>query len=360
MVTEFNPGFSVNGLHVAFDDLSEVAYSMVKEGEPYEREIGDFLLDWVSESPDILQHTSGTTGAPREISLSKEAMVRSARLTGEVLGLGEGTRAVLCLPVSSIAGKMMLVRALVLGWNLTIVPPERNPLWALAGHIDFTAMVPMQLEASLKDLDRVGMVLVGGAPLPESLLQAVAGRKTVVYESYGMSETASHIALRKHNPRAEGAEGSPPPFKALPGVQLQQDDRGCLVVQAPFIPGDPIHTNDLVSLEGPDAFRWLGRADNAVNSGGVKLLPEVLESRLQPIVGRRFFLTGMPDGTLGEKLVLVAEGGADEDLLSKVSASGVLEKYETPKAVYFVDSFKQTRSGKISRREITDELFKNS
>ena len=360
MVTEFNTAFSINGLPVAYADLSEVAYSLVKEGEPFEREIGDFLLDWISESEHILQRTSGSTGSPKDVYLSKKAMVKSALLTGSFLELGEGTRALLCLPVSSIAGKMMLVRALTLGWALTLVAPDRNPLWSVTGAVDFVAMVPMQLKASLKELDRVGKVLVGGAPVSKDLREALSGRKTIVYESYGMSETASHIALRKLNPPGEGdSSGGISPFQALPGITLEQDDDGCLVVHAPFISKEPIQTNDLVSMPDAQSFHWLGRADHVVNSGGVKLIPETLEAQLEPVLKGRFFLTGIPDAELGEKLVLIAEGKPDEELLTRLRSSAALEKYEVPKAVYFLDTFKEGKSGKILRAEIKRELFKS-
>ena len=359
MVTEFNTAFSINGLQIEYKDLSEVAYSLVKEGEPFEREIGDFLLDWISESGEILQLTSGSTGFPKELRLTKKAMVKSALLTGSFLDLGEGTRAVLCLPVSSIAGKMMLVRAMTLGWKLTIVAPERNPLWSLPEDIDFVAMAPMQLQASLKEMDRVATVLVGGAPVPKELLEAISGLKTVVYESYGMSETASHIALRQLNaPEDSKAPGAVPPFRTLPGIAIAQDENGCLVVNAPFISKEAIHTTDLVSLQDADSFHWLGRADHVVNSGGVKLVPEVLESKLEQLLKGHFFLTGIPDEVLGEKLILIAEGKPQKDLLETVSKSGLLEKYEIPKAVYFLDVFTLTQSGKISRAEIKRQLFK--
>jgi O-succinylbenzoic acid--CoA ligase len=360
MVTEFNTAFSFNGLPISYADLSEVAYSLVKEGDPYEREIGDFLLDWISGSEHILQRTSGSTGSPREINLSKKAMVKSALLTGGFLDLGKGTRALLCLPVSSIAGKMMLVRAMTLGWELTVVAPERTPLWSVTGVFDFAAMVPMQLQASLNNIGRVRKVLVGGAPVSKELREALSGKNTIVYESYGMSETASHIALRKlHPPDNTGSPGEVPAFQALPGITLEQDKNDCLVVHVPFLSKEPIQTNDLVSMQDEHSFYWLGRADHIVNSGGVKLVPELLEAQLEPIVQRRFFLTGIPDKVFGEKLVLVAEGKPDEGLLAKVQDSGGLEKYEVPKAVYFVDAFQEGKSGKIQRAEIRRELFKS-
>ncbi|MEJ2584834.1 MAG: AMP-binding protein, partial [Robiginitalea sp.] len=305
----FNGAFTLNGIKVTYQDLSEVAYSLVKEGDAYEQEIGDFLLDWVSDREEIRMQTSGSTGAPRDIFMPKNAMVHSALATGKYLQLDERTRALLCLPARSIAGKMMLVRALVLGWKLSLKPPDSNPLEGLSAPVDFAAMVPMQLQASLDKLDKIATILVGGAPLSASLLAGIPDEGVSIYESYGMTETASHIALRKlcRVPEGKAPETVLPPFHALPGVEVSTDDRGCLCIRASYLPENPVVTNDLVQLESDESFRWLGRVDHVVNSGGVKLIPEQLETKMSPLIPRPFFLTGMPDDTLGEKLVLLVE-----------------------------------------------------
>jgi O-succinylbenzoic acid--CoA ligase len=354
----FNGAFTLNGLKVRYQDLSEVAYSLVKEGDPYEQEIGDFLLDWVSDREEIRMQTSGSTGSPREILMPKNAMVHSALATGEYLGLDEGTRALLCLPARSIAGKMMLVRALVLGWKLELKPPDSNPLEGLLEPVDFAAMVPLQLEASLDKPDKISTILVGGAPLSRALLARIPAEGISIYESYGMTETASHIALRKLCRVSEGEapETVLPPFRALPWVEISTDDRGCLSIQTSYLPENPLVTNDLVALETDETFRWLGRIDNVVNSGGVKLIPERLESKLSPLISQPFFLTGMPDETLGEKLVLLVEGPKEDSLLQKIRESSDLGRYEVPRGVYFLEKFSRTPTGKINRPQTLKTL----
>lgn len=354
----FNGAFALNGLSVGYKDLSEVAYSLVKEGEPFEREIGDFLLDWVSDSPTVELQTSGSTGEPKRIHMPKSAMVRSALATGQYLDLPEGTRALLCLPARTVAGKMMLVRALVMGWKLYLQPPGSKPLEGLETRVDFVAMVPMQLEASLEDLGGIRMVLVGGAPLSRGLLARIPKEGTAIYESFGMTETASHVALRKLNPVPEGEdpEASLPPFRVLPGIEIEQDPRGCLVIRAPYLKGEVLVTNDLVSLESEETFRWLGRADHVVNSGGVKLIPERIEARIAPFMEHPFFLTGMPDETLGEKLVLVVEAPRDDSLLELLRTSADLGRFEVPREVLFSKGFVRTRSGKVNRSQTLENL----
>lgn len=357
----FNTAFCLDGLRVSYEDLSEVAYSLVKEGEPFEKEIGDFLLDWISDESEILQHTSGSTGEPKPVRIAKLAMARSALATGEFLGLREGARALLCLPVAGIAGKMMLVRAMVLGWKLYLAPPSGNPLEALEQDMDFASMVPLQLYQSREHLDRVSTVLVGGGPISPELEALLPGMQVEIYESYGMTETASHVALRKLAPPdpAEEAAEKLPPFRALPGITFGQDKRGCLVIDAPYLSGEPIVTNDLVALEGEDRFRWLGRADHVVNSGGKKLIPEQLEARLGPLMRQRFFLAGLPDARLGEKLVLVVEGSAEPDLLQTLRDSAGLKAHEVPREVFSLPEFALTETGKLDRPETLKRLPTN-
>lgn len=349
----FNEAFCINGLQVAYKDLSEVAYSLVKEGEPYEKEIGDFLLDWIADSPEILQMTSGSTGEPKPIQIAKSAMVRSAMATGEFLRLREGTRAVLCIPAGSIAGKMMLVRAMVLGWKLFLVPPSGRPLRHWEGRVDFIAMVPLQLYQSLEDLGPESVVLVGGGPVSAELRSRIPQIKASLFESYGMTETASHVALRQLAPGgvSEDPKAPLPPFRALPGITFEQDERGCLVVRAPYLPGEAVITNDLVELVDKEHFRWLGRADHVVNSGGIKLIPEQLETKIGPLLDRPFFLTGIPDPALGEKLVLVLEGEQDSAGVESLLKSADLSTYEVPREIFCLPEFILTETGKINRPE---------
>src|SRR5680860_571647 len=226
--------FKLNGISFSRDELKEVAYSLIKEGEPFEKEIGDFLLDWLDDNPTLQVHTSGSTGRPKPIMLQKGHMVTSALATGEFFGLQPGNTALLCLPATYIAGKMMLVRAMVLGLELDYVMPSSNPLNGMSKSYNFCAMVPLQLENSLDALDQIATLIVGGAPLSQEVQTQVQARllagqvqnvqtqaqarttnhkpktanfSTAVFESYGMTETITHIALKEVNVGLSGAAG---------------------------------------------------------------------------------------------------------------------------------------------------------
>jgi O-succinylbenzoic acid--CoA ligase len=264
--------------------------------------------------------------------------------------------------MSAIAGKMMLVRAMVLGWDLYMVPPVSDPLREVSGSFDFAAMVPLQVEKSLKKLSRVRKLIVGGAPVLPALLSRLPARGAEIWQTYGMTETASHIALRKLQPVPAGQdpEGVLPPYTALEGVRLELDARGCLVIHAPGWSDRAIHTNDMVQLESETTFRWLGRIDHVVNSGGVKLMPDLLEVRMSPYLEHRFFLCGMDDASLGQKLVLVVEGQQDPEAVRKaLEGSGSFAKYELPREIFCLPSFEETMTGKVDRIKTIKSLKKN-
>lgn len=365
--TKIPHGFKFNGISFNREELKEVAYSLVKEGEAYEIEIGDFLLDWLTDSPTVAVRSSGSTQTPKILQLRKEHMVHSALATGGFFGLEEGDSALLCLPAAYIAGKMMLVRALVLGLQIDCILPSSNPLETTGKDYDFCAMVPLQLENSLGKLDRIKTLIIGGAPLPQHLKEKVHKAASNIYETYGMTETASHIAIRKISgslpatPIQSSKKGELGPvetyFRTLPGVTLEKNDKGCLIIHAPAIAQDPIVTGDLVQLVSDTEFLWLGRYDHLINSGGIKLVPEEIEEKLSAIVPCRYFVAGIPDEKLGQKLVLVTEGNAEaEQLLKLIKSEGNLQKYEIPRAVFNVDKFTETPSGKINRRATMDQL----
>jgi O-succinylbenzoic acid--CoA ligase len=177
-----------------------------------------------------------------------------------------------------------------------------------------------------------------------------------------MTETASHIALRKLCRVPEGVppESVLPPFRILPWVEISSDQRGCLSIQTSYLPENPLVTNDLVSLESDETFRWVGRIDHVVNSGGVKLIPEQIESKISPLIPTPFFLTGMPDETLGEKLVLLVEGQRDDSLLEKIRESAEVDRYEIPREIHFLENFAHTPTGKINRPQTLRTLQKES
>ena len=331
--------FKLNGFHLDREDLCRVAYSFIKEGEDFEKPVGDFLLDWFDGKDHIEMQTSGTTGTPKVISVSKQAMVNSALATGDFFDLQPGNRALHCLPVKYVAGKMMLVRAMILGLDMEFVAPSSHPLRNNEIEYDFVAMVPLQAQNSIPELKKAKKMIVGGAALNKELEKQLLKLPTQVFETYGMTETITHIAARKLGEKA---------FSVLPGVTISYDDRNCLVIHAPRISDDVIVTNDIVELINENQFVFLGRMDNVINSGGIKLIPEQIEDKLSHKIQQRFFITAKPDSELGEKVVLVVEGEKQdlgEDLYDE------LDKYEKPKELIFIAKFKETENGKVLRKE---------
>jgi O-succinylbenzoic acid--CoA ligase len=335
---DVHPQFKLNGHHLAEKDLKCIAVSYIKEGDTNEQSIGEFLLDWFDNREYIEMKTSGTTGLPKTIRLQKNAMIHSALATGRFFNLIPGDKALLCLPAKFIAGKMMLVRSLMLGMDLHITPPNTEPLANNPNYYDFVAMVPMQVQNSVEALKNVRKLIVGGAKMDTVLENMVINLKTDIYETYGMTETITHIAARKAGEKV---------FTVLPNVTIQQDDRNCLVINVPEITNEPVITNDLVTLTSENQFIYLGRIDNVINSGGIKLIPEQIEAKLLNKIGTRFFVTGIPDAVLGEKLILVIEG-EKRDFPSDFFND--LEKYEKPKEIVFVPKFKQNENGKLLRK----------
>ena len=352
-----HPAFRLNGIKYSHEALKDVAYSLIKEGEPFEQQIGDFILDWILDTDTILVTTSGATGIPKRIFLKKEHMANSAMATGEYLNLKEGDTALLCLPADYIAGKMMLARAMVLGLAIDFEEPTSDPLWQSLKSYDFVAMVPSQVQNVLSRLDRVGTLLVGGAAVSDSLLESIEALNCRVFETYGMTETCSHVALRQLNPKEKNKDKRNP-FRALPGISFTKDDRDCLVIEAPDIckPGEV--TNDVVELINEKEFYWLGRHDNVVNSGGIKLIPELIEDKLKTVISEPFILTGIPDEKLGEALTLVIESEQiPEDIEQRLDSISTLGKYERPKSIVSLSSFPRTKNGKVKRGEVREQVL---
>lgn len=358
--TKIHPKFRLNGVSYTVSALRKEAQNLIKEGMPFEQTLGSFLLNWLDPKSSIEVKTSGSTGKPKTIILQKRQMVASVLATAKFFGLQAGTTAFLCLPVDFIAGKMMLVRAMVSGLELDYVEPSSNPLSKISKNYDFGAMVPPQLENSLKQVDQIKILIVGGAALSTSLRAKVQDKATAIFETYGMTETITHIAVKKVNNLTTTSENLPAKvtersrselFRTLPHITLSADNRGCLVIEAPKISDTHIVTNDMVKIISETEFEWRGRYDNIINSGGIKLMPEEIECKLASVIENRFFVTGLPDEKLGQKLVLVIEGDFDSDkLLHRIKASAVLERFEIPKSVFFIPKFLDTETGKVNRK----------
>ena len=347
--------FKFNGRSYSKEELKVVAYSLVKEGEEYEKAIGDFLIDWLNGKSTLTVNTSGSTGKPKPIVLQKQHMVNSAHATGTFFELQANNSALLCLPATYIAGKMMLVRAMVLGLAIDCVNPSSYPLEETDKLYDFVAMVPLQFENSLEKLNKIKKLIVGGAPVAHQLKQRFLKntKHTKVYETYGMTETITHIAVKPILNQTADLDV----FTTLSGVKISTDKRNCLIIDAPGVSSELVYTNDMVSLISQSQFKWLGRFDNVINSGGVKLFPEQIESKLASIVESRFFISGIPDDKLGEKLILIIEGYPNTVLLqNKIEELASLDKFEIPKRIFSVDSFEETSSGKIQRKATLDKI----
>ena len=342
--------FKLNGISYNFEELKEVAYSLVKEGEAFEKVVGDFLLDWLDEKPYVMVKTSGSTGTPKPVKLDKTAMVNSAIMTGDFFGLQPGMSALHCLPSRYIAGKMMLVRAMILGLEIDIVYPTTMPAYDDRKPYDFCAMIPLQLQNSLHRLECINTLIVGGAAVTHSLHHELQNLSVKVFETYGMTETVSHVAVKAHNhTRASDESG----FKTLPDVTVSQDERKCLVIEAPKLFSGTVKTNDIVEMLAKDEFKILGRFDNIINSGGVKLHPETIEAKLSDKIDQRFFMASEPDEALGEKLILVLE--SDSNTLDS-AVFDELDKFEIPKDIKCVPKFFETETRKIQRQKTLETI----
>ncbi|HLV70548.1 MAG TPA: AMP-binding protein [Xanthomarina sp.] len=340
--------FKLNNRNYSHEELKEVAYSFIKEGKPFEKALGDFLADWLDSKEYIKTKTSGTTGKPKTIKIRKQAMVHSAIATGNYFGLKPGDNALHCLPTQFIAGKMMLVRAMILGLQIDVVEPASVLNFNTKKHYTFCAMVPMQLQLNIKKINHIKTLIVGGAPLSVNLKEQIKNLKTNVYATYGMTETITHIAVMPLNHVVDDTSNSEEKniYQTLPNIKISQDDRDCLVIEAPQLTKGILVTNDVVKLYSNTSFKWLGRVDNVINSGGIKLFPEQIEEKLKPKITNRFFIASEPDKTLGERLILVLEA-KNNALPDAVFDS--LDLYEKPKKIYAVSKFIETTSGKLQR-----------
>ena len=256
----------------------------------------DFLNSWFDKSDSIYVNTSGSTGKPKKIKLRKTDLIASAKLTAKYFNLKPGDRLINCLPIKYIAGKMMLVRALVLGLDIYLFPVNSTPLLNLKNNFDFVGLTPMQLENSLGYIDKIKNVIVGGSAVNEALKEKILSIDSNVYETYGMTETITHIALK--NLSKDEHE-----FTVLPGIKIYEKNE-CLLIKPGHLSVDFIQTNDVVKLKGNDKFILLGRKDFIINSGGIKLNPESIEKKLSKYYRTDFIISSVDDDELGERLVL--------------------------------------------------------
>ena len=325
----------------------------------YDQKVFDFCEKWLSGQQEFILKTSGSTGEPKPILLTRFQLEASAKLTGKIFNLNPKDKALVCLNVEYIAGIMMLVRGLVLGLELTIIEPSSNPLKNLEDqNFDFAAFVPLQLqkilenENQVKVLNKMKAVIVGGAAVNEVLEQEIQSLEVPVYSTYGMTETVSHIAIRRLNGVSRSDN-----FTVLAGVKIGIDARNCLNIKADATNNELVQTNDIVEIINENEFKLVGRFDNIINSGGVKIQLEKVEKIFEEyITDKRFFAFGMDDENLGQKLILVVETDylADENILFKVKEN--LLKYEIPKQIFTINNFLETPTGKIDKKATIKRL----
>ncbi len=343
---QIHPDFAINGKHYSIARILLRANKYINNGLPFEVEIGKFLQEWFNDTNFIEVTTSGSTGIPKPIKLYKTAMLNSAKATGLFFNLQPKNKALLNLPCQYIAGKMMLVRALVLGLDIDIVAPKAKIEFPEATHYDFCAMLPMQLENLIHDTSHFKTIIVGGAPIPKPLRDKIKNTSASIFETYGMTETCTHIAVKKCNKFSTQKEQLY--FKTLPNIYISEDQRNCLCIDAPQLKVEQLQTNDIVKIHTKTTFEWLGRYDLVINSGGIKLFPEQIEKKLATTLQTPFFIYKELDATLGERVVLVLES---EKTTINAAVFKVLSKYEIPKKVYFAKQFLKTETGKILRKD---------
>ncbi|NDV80159.1 AMP-binding protein [Dysgonomonas sp. 511] len=304
-----------------------------------------FLCDWYSKSPFLKVQTSGSTGTPKEIVVEKSRMMNSAEMTCRYFGLKEKDKSLLCMPLDYIAGKMVTVRALIAGMDLHPVPPSGNPLKNNDVSFRFAAMTPMQVYNSLqtdietKRLSQIKKLIIGGGAIDNSLLEILKELPNDIYSTYGMTETLSHIAIRALN-----GDFATDYYYPLQNVSVKLSEEGTLIIDAPKVSAERLETNDIAEINKDGGFRILGRKDNVINTGGVKVHAEEVEALLKPLIKGNFAITSLPDEKFGEIVVLLTEEDVDESLFA-----GKLPPYSTPKKIIKVDTIPLTETGKIKR-----------
>jgi o-succinylbenzoate---CoA ligase len=336
-----------------------------KSQDLYFNRVKEFILLWESGIEKLEVKSSGSTGSPKTIEISRKQILASVNQTKEAFYLNDESLFICNLHLDFIAGKLMIIRALELNAELIVISPDGDFITNLGQHkytIDkhpgenFFAFVPLQIDKILQSkegvsiLNRAKAILVGGASVGKSLLKKIKELKVPVYATYGMTETVTHVAIKRLN-------GNKPDryFSPLKGTSIKRDERGCLCLKNEITNHEWLVTNDLVKIKWSGQFELLGRIDAIINSGGVKLNLDSIEGKIEAVLKLEvpFFCFGVPDERLGQKLILCIEQKTkDERLLEKLKSQ--MPKFEVPKEVYFIDCFLKTTSGKIDKIKTID------
>lgn len=312
-------------------------------------EVHNFLKDWFKPTRCIQVQTSGTTGKPKGILLSKKAMLISAKKTCTFFKLTKESKVLLALSPNHIAGKMMLVRALHAGFSLDVASDLGHPLKGLRHDYDFAALVPLQVIRSLDLLNPphcVHTILVGGAPMQADYIKKLQTSSSMFFQSFGMTETASHVAIRALNGKNKSET-----YTALENIHFDINNDSQLIIEAPELLPNAIVTNDVVKLISKTSFIWLGRKDNVINSGGIKFFPELIEQKLNPYIATAFYITSKKDDLLGEKIIFITSthNTLDDNTLNSIFSKH-LSPFERPKLINRVPVIEFTKNGKVIRQ----------
>ncbi len=339
----------LQGKEYTAGDISRLVAEGAENCPPALWDLYFFLEKWFDASPVIIVHTSGSTGTPKELVVRKDRMMQSARLTCEFLNLQAGDTALLCMNLRYIGAMMVVVRSLVAGLNLIVRPASGHPLSDIEEPLRFAAMVPLQVYNTLRvpeekaRLEQTDILIIGGGAVDDSLEAEMSALPTAVYSTYGMTETLSHIALRRLN-----GDTTSKHYYPFPSVELSLSAESTLVVKAPLICGEVLQTNDIACLYPDGSFTIAGRKDNVINSGGIKIQAEEMEKRLRPFIPVPFVVTSVPDPRLGQALTLLIAGQVDvRELESKLQT--VLDAYHRPRHIFMTESIPQTENGKTDR-----------
>ena len=323
-----------------------------------EKELAGFLKEWYAPAGFIEVKTSGSTGTPKTIRLKKEFVAESAQRTLHFFQLNKNDRVLHCLPLKYIAGKLMVVRALIGNLDLFMVDPATDFSFLKKEKFRFAAMVPYQVAKILKAeanpgalLKNIEQLLIGGSAIPASLEKALQNVSTACWSGYGMTETATHIALRKIN--CAGTDGW---YHCLENINVGLSAENCLQIFMPGLPEQPLQTTDLGELKDEKTFRILGRSDNVIISGGIKFSPEEIEKKLEPFISEPFLIYSFPHKSLGEQLVLVVEGKESDENAKRLKeiCRSQLDRYEQPRQIRFLRQLPRTANGKFNRKRVAE------
>jgi O-succinylbenzoic acid--CoA ligase len=326
----------------------------------YFKNVASLIDAWNNGQKTFELKTSGSTGKPKPIVFTREQCIKSAEQTIAAFGLKKGGNFLCCLDISFVAGFMMIIRALVAGANIYLTKAERNPFLKTAANVkfDFAAFVPYQLQCIIEEtpenivrLNGMKAIIIGGGAISIRNMELFQQIQSPVFHTYGMTETLTHVALKRIN--SKNPESS---FKALPGVSFSKDSRDCLVIKTPILK-EEIETNDIVNLISDTEFEYLGRIDHVINSGGYKIHPQLVEQKIEAVINdifqtANYFIFAADDVKFGQHAELMIEAETEQSKINRLKEELkiLLNPYEVPKAIHFCRKFVLTRTGKVDRR----------